>query len=141
MITCNKCKVEKSDCEFYPRNKVCKECTKKRVAEYVKTEKGIDVKRRASKRYSLTEAGKESQKRADAAYKEKPSSKKKQLAKWAVKRAIKSGILVKMPCEVCGSNESVGHHDDYDKQISVRWLCAMHHKKWHMENGEGANAS
>lgn len=43
------------------------------------------------------------------------------------------------PCKKCGSEKSVGHHDDYDKPMSVRWLCQSHHKQWHAANGEGKN--
>jgi len=41
---------------------------------------------------------------------------------------------------VCGSSEYIhAHHDDYDKPLDVRWLCAAHHKQWHDENGEAKN--
>ncbi|MGL4757542.1 MAG: hypothetical protein ACRCXB_34745 [Aeromonadaceae bacterium] len=140
MIKCNKCEQEKDSSEFYPRNRVCKECTKARVAAYVKTEKGMIVKRMAAKKYSRTDSGRVAQSVADKNYKSKPSSKKKAIAKWAVKRAITSGLISKGPCEVCGCTGAVGHHDDYDRQLDVRWLCPIHHKEWHMVNGEGANA-
>lgn len=140
MIKCNKCGIEKDDAEYYPRNKVCKECTKNRVSAYVKTEKGKEVKRKAAKRYAGTESGRQAQAKADANYKGRATTKKKQLAKWAVKRAINSGLLERKPCEQCGSHEVVGHHDDYDRQVDVRWLCQLHHRQWHAEHGEGANA-
>jgi len=57
----------------------------------------------------------------------------------AVGYAIKSGKLVKMPCEVCGENKVHAHHDDYAKPLDVRWLCPPHHFQWHKENGEGLN--
>ena len=50
MIKCNKCEIEKEDSEFYPRNKVCKECTKKRVSEYQKSERGREVHRAAKQK-------------------------------------------------------------------------------------------
>lgn len=57
-----------------------------------------------------------------------------------VNNAIRSGNLHKQPCEVCGVCDSVhAHHDDYLKPLNVRWLCAVHHKQWHDENGEGLN--
>ena len=141
MIKCNKCEVEKEDTEFYPRNKVCKECTKKRVSEYQKSDKGREVHRAANKRYSKTDKCKEMRKRAEEKYKQLPSTKKKQLAKWAVKRAVKSGLIERGLCEVCGSSTVHGHHDDYDRQLDVRWLCPKHHYEWHAENGEGKNAN
>lgn len=58
-----------------------------------------------------------------------------------VGRAIRNGTLFRMPCEVCGSTDHVhAHHDDYLMPLNVRWLCASHHKIWHLENGEGRNA-
>lgn len=58
------------------------------------------------------------------------------------KRAIRTGILVKGPCEVgvqcLGSVQA--HHDDYEKTLEVRWLCRRHHQQWHAQHGEGANA-
>jgi hypothetical protein len=42
--------------------------------------------------------------------------------------ALRTGKLVKQPCEVCGSTENVhAHHDDYSKPLDVRWLCPLHH--------------
>jgi transposase-like protein len=56
-------------------------------------------------------------------------------AKQAVKRAIKSGRLVKTSCECCGSNDNIrGHHDDYGKPLVVRWLCASCHFDWHTKH-------
>lgn len=45
---------------------------------------------------------------------------------------IRKGDLIKLPCEVCGTNEKVeAHHDDYSKPLDVRWLCRKHHQEHH----------
>jgi hypothetical protein len=45
---------------------------------------------------------------------------------------IKQGILKRLPCEVCGTNEYIqAHHDDYDKPMDIRWLCRKHHREHH----------
>ena len=50
----------------------------------------------------------------------------------SVSRAIKSGVLVKQPCQMCGSKNFIhAHHDDYSKPLEVMWLCAEHHKARH----------
>lgn len=67
-------------------------------------------------------------------------NRKKVLAQKTVQTAILSGRLQRKPCEVCGDSDSHGHHDDYDKFLDVRWLCVVHHNKWHRLHGEGANA-
>ena len=52
-----------------------------------------------------------------------------------VRNAIKSGVLDRLPCEVCGSKKSHAHHDDYNKPFEVKWLCATHHY-WYVK-GKG----
>lgn len=66
---------------------------------------------------------------------------KKARAKRMVAYHVRAGNLSRKPCEVCRTTEHIhAHHDDYDKPLEVRWLCAAHHHQWHAENGEGANA-
>lgn len=45
--------------------------------------------------------------------------------------AIRLGILVRQPCEVCGAEKVHAHHDDYSKPLEVRWLCRDHHNEFH----------
>lgn len=53
-------------------------------------------------------------------------------ARMAVQNAIRSGTLVKKPCEVCGTTQQVhAHHDDYRKPLEVRWFCRPHHWDHH----------
>ena len=54
-------------------------------------------------------------------------------ANQAVKVAIQSGRLIKLPCAVCDDNKSVAHHDDWNKPLDVIWLCELHHKARHKE--------
>jgi hypothetical protein len=57
-------------------------------------------------------------------------------------KAIQRGALVPAPCEQCGANgafadgrrEVQAHHDDYNKPLSVRWLCQRCHHEWHKHN-------
>jgi hypothetical protein len=49
----------------------------------------------------------------------------------AVAKALRKGLLVKQPCEVCGNTRSQAHHDDYRKPLNVRWLCSAHHGELH----------
>jgi hypothetical protein len=63
-------------------------------------------------------------------------SMKRDRARNGVFQAVKSGRLIRLPCEVCGERNSEGHHDDYDKPLQVRWLCNRHHNEWHRINGK-----
>lgn len=50
-----------------------------------------------------------------------------------VSYAVSHGYLKKLPCEVCGSEKSEGHHDDYSKPLEVRWVCKKHHAEIHKQ--------
>ena len=61
------------------------------------------------------------------------TTSKARLAHQAVALAIKSGELLRQPCEVCGEADLVeAHHETYDKPLDVRWLCALHHRQLHV---------
>ena len=66
---------------------------------------------------------------------------KKYAAHLLVNNRLRDGKLEKKCCEICGSEKSVAHHDDYDKPLEVRWLCPIHHKQWHSSHGEALNAT
>lgn len=68
---------------------------------------------------------------ARASYKNHPSETK---ARRMVRDAIASGELAKQPCEVCGSEPTEAHHDDYNYPLKVRWLCSACHAEWHRNN-------
>lgn len=45
--------------------------------------------------------------------------------------AIKSGELIRQPCQYCNDLKVEAHHNDYSKPLEVQWLCPKHHKAWH----------
>jgi hypothetical protein len=53
-------------------------------------------------------------------------------ARNAVHRSVRTGQLTKGPCEKCHTTVGIhGHHDDYNKPLTVRWLCRRHHADLH----------
>ena len=44
---------------------------------------------------------------------------------------VKRGVLIKKPCEVCGSRRVEMHHDDYSQPLRVRWRCRRDHLALH----------
>jgi len=155
MKKCTRCKTDKSESEFQVRaasrdslTAACSKC----LSDYDKSRANAPHRVKQREEYSKTEAGIESAKKAKAkwaagnkveileatrAYRK--ANKKKTVAHGIVGFAIKTGFLTREPCQVCGADDVHGHHDDYAKPLSVRWLCPKHHKQWHSENGEGLN--
>lgn len=139
MKTCFKCNETKPLTEYYKHaamkdghlNK-CKLCAKKDVHlhrhESTSREKILAYDRARGSRQTLQKLQE---------YRAKYPKKYK--AHSIVNYAIKSKKLFREPCQICGNENTHGHHDDYDKPLNVRWLCAEHHHAWHAENGEALN--
>jgi hypothetical protein len=136
--TCFKCLEELPLIGFYKHREMadghvnkCKECTKKDVIN--NRVKNIEYYRKYDR---------------DRGCRVKPGYTKwyrdkypnKYLATTMVGNALKAKKLFQEPCGVCGSEKRAhAHHDDYAKPLNVRWLCAAHHRQWHVKNGEAKN--
>ncbi len=46
---------------------------------------------------------------------------------------VRRGLLAKLPCESCGSEDSQMHHEDYGKPLTVQWLCVSCHLQRHFD--------
>lgn len=136
---CFKCGEIKDFSAFYKHSAMsdgylnkCKECTKKDASENRKNKIGY------YREYDRCRGN-----RQDLQYIKEYRARypKKYKAHCAINNAVRDGRLIKPThCEVCNSDFHVeGHHDDYNKILEVRWLCAVCHKTWHVENGEGLN--
>jgi hypothetical protein len=57
-----------------------------------------------------------------------------------VDNALRSGKLVKGPCEVGGdcAGRIEAHHDDYARPLTVRWVCKRHHRGLDLARQGGA---
>lgn len=119
---CTVCNVEKplEDFRFFYKGKYhryprCKSCCAKHNREYSKTHKA-----RAShiKREMLY--------RSDPKYRMAVNTHQK------VHKAVKKGIIKKLPCAICEDPKSQAHHADYSKPLEVVWFCDLHHKEEHV---------
>lgn len=56
----------------------------------------------------------------------------------AYRFAIKHGLLIPHPCEICGNQEAEGHHPDHTRPLEVIWLChschGLHHSLINAQN-------
>lgn len=107
----------------------CKECTKSDVRKH--RSKNIEKIRE----YDRQRAKLPKRKKAMAVIGKRwrKQDKRRNKCHNAVSRAIKAGQMVVMNCERCGSTKAVAHHDSYDRPLSVKWLCAVHHSERHKE--------
>ncbi len=147
--TCRTCGIEKPSSEFNTHRKTldglqswCKPCfavwSKQWKAEKMKDPAYVLRYRHAARttavrRPILSDSQKSAaRKRNRERHKKRRIESPLQCRAWdAVKYAIKTKRLLKMPCEVCGSKKSNAHHDDYSKPLDVRWFCHDHHMAHH----------
>ena len=133
---CFKCKTVKPLSEFYKHpamgdghlNK-CKECTKKDANEHrannLEKIREYDRKRGKNKERMAANIAVNRLWRAEDV--------RRQKAHTAVAKAIRNGKLLRQPCERCGCEKSLAHHEDYDFPLDVMWLCQPCHKQRHKE--------
>ena len=140
---CFKCKAVKPLDEFYKHDRMgdghlnkCKQCAKNDVAKHREEnlEKIRQYDRERAKRperikacLQVNRAWRQADKRRGAAHN-------------AVARAVRLGRLTPEPCERCGCEKSLAHHEDYDKPLEVVWLCQPCHKQRHKEIDEEQDA-
>lgn len=125
----------------------CKECHKQKIKENREEKsayyKAYDKKRDQNpdrilmKKEYIQGKGRDVSNNCKNRYSDKNPKKRQVHSK--VSNAVRSGLLVKGTCEVCGDIKVYAHHCDYDKPLDIIWLCAKHHRQWHEENGEGLN--
>jgi hypothetical protein len=137
MKECFKCKVEKPLSDYYKHKQMadghlnkCKECTKNDSTKH----RGDNLEK--IREYDRKRGNRQSK---DYLMEYRASNPNKYKAHNIVNNAKGKGQIFSEPCEVCGEDKTVAHHDDYLKPLNVRWLCQAHHKQWHAENGEGKN--
>jgi hypothetical protein len=156
MKHCNTCTTEKDNLDFHKRAasidglaarcKCCQKVYDKKRADnpdrvelrrlYALTTEGIAAANKAKKKWYKENKNKVYQ--ITKSYRE--NNPKKYKAHGKVAYEVKIGNMTRKPCEVCGEKKTNAHHDDYNKQLDVRWLCSKHHHEWHKENGEGLNS-
>jgi hypothetical protein len=133
---CFKCKSIKPLEDFYKHSMMadghlnkCKVCAKKDVGKHREEnlEKIREYDRKRSKLPHRIKLGTEVTRAWRA------EDKRRQAAHSAVAKAIRSGVLTRTPCIRCGAEKVEGHHEDYDKQLEVMWLCTPCHKQRHKE--------
>lgn len=162
MFTCVRCKVEKSETEFYAQpsaarghDSSCKECRKARVSknrednlEYYKDydrNRPNAVERSQKQSLRTWQKAKEDPEFRESLYKVKSDwaerNKEKRKAQGAISNGLRDGYIVRPDyCDHCGTSEKKiqGHHWSYlpEHWLDVIWLCTSCHGKEHKRLNE-----
>lgn len=151
MKTCKDCGVHKPLTDYYAHSAMsdghlssCKECVKSRVKLHreknIERVRKYDRNRPNHKERVQKTLERERQKKKDPEYRAKIAAQKrewqrknaeKRAAHVLLNNAVRDGRVKKLPCVVCGSELSEGHHEDYTKPLEVVWLCRKHHAEAH----------
>ena len=137
MKNCFKCGEKKARTEFYSHPMMgdgllgkCKDCTKKDSAENT-------LRKQSDPQWVIKERKRQREKEAirrkkglvgtyvKGAYKRPEANNK-------VSYAMKTGMIKKSGCQVCGKSKAQAHHEDYSKPLDVVWLCTRHHADRHI---------
>lgn len=132
MKSCVSCDRRLSLSEFYRHphmadghmNK-CKECHRRDVKEATRRNRQA---RRAYERERFQRPERKAQ-ALEYQRRRRRTHPEKSRAWAAVGYAVRSGKLVRRPCEVCGAVKVQAHHDDYSQPLVVRWLCFRCHRE------------
>jgi len=73
--------------------------------------------------YNKTHHGREKHKKIVKALIDKHPERRR--AYYKVFKAIKDGVLIKQPCEICSTPKTQAIHTDYTQPLNVRWLCRL----------------
>lgn len=137
MKTCKTCKQLKDSSEFHKNGggrirPECSTCS----SEYHRT-RYLDNREsilQTIRNYRSTENGKRTVSEGKKKWLENHLNVRR--ANRLVQSHIRRGVLLRQPCEKCGTTEKVeAHHDSYEKSqwLVVRWLCRFHHEEFHKE--------
>lgn len=131
--TCFKCGAEKSISDFYKHPYMgdghlgkCKECTK--IDVWKDRQKKLQEKREYDRERASLPHRKELRSRTTKEW--QMAFPDRRAAQSALRRAVLTGAVKKLPCWVCGE-EAEAHHPDYSSPLDVVWLCPAHHKQAH----------
>lgn len=150
--TCARCDTEKPISDFYKMHRgrfgvrgQCKKCCNELQREQYRVTPEQIQRSRATRRgwgeaHREQEQERERKRWASMSLSERQEARQrrnpiKERARRAVQYAVKSGRLARPnSCSKCGVVKPIhGHHDDYNKPLDVKWLCATCHGKRHRE--------
>ena len=134
--TCFKCGTQQPLTEFYRHSRMadghlnkCKSCTKSDVSK--NRLKNID----AFRAYDRLRAKLPHRKKLALELERirRRLDRRKTHCHNKLTRAVRKGLIDRMPCIVCGEKRTHAHHESYDRPLDVVWYCAVHHSARHRQ--------
>lgn len=135
---CFKCKQRKALSDFYRHPNMgdghlnkCKECTKCDVSAH----RSANIARVRAYDRNRAKVAERTRKAAATSKKWRLEDSRRARCHSAVARALRSGKLEHKSCEWpgCSNDNSVAHHEDYDRPLDVIFYCQPHHKARHAQ--------
>jgi hypothetical protein len=140
MNICRKCSIEFKATDYQKRKSdfLCKSCRLEHESQYrqKRRESGNPIKSTKLPRewhriyeqdYYANPKNKRRRAEQMRKYAKNPELRHKHIARWITQRAIKTGKLIKTPCQICGEIKVEAHHQDYYQPLLITWLCKIHH--------------
>lgn len=122
LLICSDCGSAFSISEKAHKSARCRECRNKRQYDW-----------RAKNRLHYLETRRERRKlHPDKPHHQEQPYNEGKRARRLVAYRIRTGKLVRLPCEKCGNLNTHAHHDSYSRPLEVHWLCPLHHKERHL---------
>ena len=110
----------------------CKTCNKfKNLSEFTRSKRSpsgyehrcLVCRSDWQRDYNKTQHGREKHKKIVKALINKHPERRR--AYYKVFKAIKDGVLIRQPCEVCAAPKTQAIHTDYTQPLNIRWLCRL----------------
>ena len=144
-VLCTRCLEAEVDPSLRPKfGRICRRCYRAwaRAKAAKRRQEGTfrpsrEAKLRSSRKRSRNPERKRQQAARAARLLRDPMHRPRILARAALRWAVRSGRIVRQPCQRCGEARAEGHHDDYAKPFEVRWLCGACHRSEHQRRIEG----
>ena len=110
---------------------MCKTCDADAHRSRKWSDEGRAWNRERSRQWLITPAGQAYVRRRTERDRANPETRHRTCVQRRCQYLIRTGVLKRQPCFICGSPRGLAHHPDYSRPAEVVWLCQLHHSEEH----------